>query len=105
MLEDAKENRATNAGCALEGIGAESPTMGILADEELATRRHVRAYAHTHGIRHQGKSRVFFHGICQLAALGVLCKRQLMKVKAHRVTILQGTRRAPFPSYRQEVEG
>lgn len=47
ILEDAKENRDMNAGCALEGIGAESPTTGILAEEEPAARRHVRTHTHT----------------------------------------------------------
>lgn len=69
MLEDAKENRDMNAGRALGGVGAETPTTGIPADKQPAAHRHT----HTH-TQHQGKSEVFFHSICQLAAIEVLCK-------------------------------
>ena len=104
MLEDAKENRDMNAGHALGGVGAEMPATGILADKQPATHRQAYAGTHTHSIRHQGKSRVFFHSIFQLAAFEVLCKHQLMKVKAHRVIILQGTKGAQFLFYGQKSE-
>lgn len=84
MLEHAKENRDMNASHALGGVGAETPATGIPADKQPAAHRRAHAGTHTRSIRHQGESGVFFHSICQLAALEVLCKHQLMKVKAHR---------------------
>ena len=77
MLGAAKANRDVKAGRALRGAGAEMPATGIPADKQPPARMH--------SVGHQGKSGVFFHGICHLAALEVLCKHQLMKELLERV--------------------
>lgn len=81
MLEAAKENRDMTAGHALRGVGAETPATGIPADKQAAAHRRAHTGTHTGSIRDQGKSGVFFHTMCQLAALEVLCIHQL---KGHR---------------------
>lgn len=58
MLEDAKENRDMNAGCALGGVGAETLSTGIPADKQPAAHRRAHTQ-HQAPRKIQGISTIF----------------------------------------------